>query len=254
MSLLEMLEVSLAPISETYRRPLRLLFLVAFDRLKAAEIGNPLIHHLVVLRHAILLAKADDLNPLVQGGGALTHDLAPVEKVRTADVAAQTDPEEARRLEACRIQHRLLHMREGAAAGQRLMAYVNQITAKALFPEDVIERVFTLNSMHDNPSIGRPLPDEADAHAFRAADRLWQLAEGFAIDMERDQRLPKYAQLETRDLAANRLAAIQDSYAEERLLYPAAAPGFFGRTMFRSASAFDLFSRLVKDRTAEYGL
>jgi hypothetical protein len=254
MSLLDMLEGALSPMAEAFRGPLRLLFLIAFDRLKAAEVGNPVIHHLVVLRHAVLLALAEDLNPLVLGGAALTHDLAAVEKVRTADVAAQTDPVAARRLDAHRVQCRILHMREGAAGGQRMMAYVNQVAGNELFSPDVAERVFSMNSVHDDPTIDRPLPDEPDYHAFRAADRLWQLAEGFAVDMERDRRHPKYAHLGTRDLAANRLADIQRSYAKERRLYPVDAPRFFGETMFRSGTAFDLYSRLVRGRMAEYGL
>jgi hypothetical protein len=254
VNLLDMVDEALSPVGEAFRNPLRLLFLIAFDRLKVAEVGNPVIHHVVVLRHAILLALAEDLSPLVLGGAALTHDSAPVEKVRTADVEAQIDQGAAQRLERRRVQCRILHMREGAAMGMRLMAYVNQVTDNELFSRDVVERVFSINCVHDDPTIGHPLPDEPDYHAFRAADRLWQLAEGFSLDLERNRSHARWAQLSEHDLAAKHLADLKRNYAAERQLYPATASGFFGSTMLRSSAAFRLYSELVQKRSIEYGL
>ena len=134
------------------------------------------------------------------------------------------------------------------------MLFRSEVAGSELFSPELVEQVFSINSIHDDPSIDRPLGDKPEYHAFRAADRLWQSAEGFAIDMARDRLHPKYAGLGERDLALNRLADIERSYAKERLLYPANAPGFFGGTMLRSGAAFDLYSRLVQERRAEYGL
>jgi hypothetical protein len=114
--------------------------------------------------------------------------------------------------------------------------------------------VFSINSVHDDPSIGRPLPDQLEYHIFRAADRLWQLAEGFSVDIQRNRCHPKWAQSSERDLAAKNLAAIQRSYAKERSLYPESAHGFFGKTMFQSVAAFEMYLSLVRERAVEYGL
>jgi hypothetical protein len=255
----------LTPHPRAVRDPLLTLFTLAFNQLKAAERGNPLVHHVVVLDHALLIAKGESLDRLTIGAIAILHDISAVEKVRVADVR-MGGAELAAATEQRRHQHRSLHMREGAALAQRVLLNLNEYYGRIVFTDDMIARVVEVIAIHDNPTIGLPIPgpDMKDretgrmAIAFREADRLWMLSQsGFAVDMDRDRKHPDNAHKLERELAWERLAHVLDRYGEERLLYGDDAGShfggrFFGGTFIRTTSGASLFDHYVTERRQEY--
>lgn len=247
---------TLGPLSDKVREVLSALFLIAFERLKAAEIGNPLIHHLVVLDHAREIATAENLDPLLMGSIALCHDVSPDAKIRVIDVLDQEDPQLMELVEHERIQYRRLHLRDSAAITHRLLLRVNEYFGRVIYNDQAIETIVAVVAIHDNPALGLRIPKEPHAVAFRDADRLWMLSrEGYSIDLARDRAHPKNVNLDLDALASKRLKHILARFAEERALYSGTdGPFFDGSTFFRTARGYQIYLRYVGERCREYGI
>lgn len=233
-----------------------MLFLLSFHELQVAEIGNPVIHHLVVLQHTIEIANEEQLNLLNAGAIALLHDIAPVEKIRIADVIAEQDEIKKHLLEQQRWQHRTLHMRVGSALAQKKLLLLNEYLGKVCYKNNDIEEICEIIRIHDNPSIGIPLSNENKmALAFREADRLWMLSkEGFAWDIHRDiAGIKEYKDIV--QLASARIEHIKERYREERQLYCDPDELFQDHEFFfRTKSSFHMFKKYLNERKIEYGI
>ncbi len=234
----------------------RYLFLLSFDDLKAAELGNPLIHHLVVLQHVITIAQAEYLNLLQAGAIAILHDIAPVEKIRKADLKIDNSEKDKKSFEAKRWQHRVLHMREGSALARKKIILLNKYLGKNLYTDKDIEIICNVISIHDNPSIDIPITrDNRMAVAFREADRLWMLSEeGFNCDLQRDmEKISKVSDNEA--LASNRLKHIIKRFQEERELYDSNDESFQNdRLFFRTKSGYQIYLNYLQERKKQYSI
>ncbi|MFQ5638206.1 MAG: hypothetical protein ACE5IR_09465 [bacterium] len=232
----------------------RFLFLLSFDSLKAAEVGNPLIHHLVVLKHVIEIAQEENLNILHAGAIAILHDIAPIEKIRKADLLGHDDLEVKRLLDEERKQHRVFHMREGSELAREKLLLLNEYLGQTLFSDQDIKVVCNVISIHDNPSIDYPIPKENHlAVSFREADRLWMLSnEGFRCDLERDAGITaKSTQTET--LAINRLNHILKRFKEERKLYNSNDGPFLDDDLFfRTKSGYHIYLKYLSERKEQH--
>jgi hypothetical protein len=182
---LEMLGHALAPLDVGQRTHVvsileRLVMLVFADWIEA-EAGNPVDHHLCVLHHMMLIAAAEeypDSELLRAAAIALLHDLAPIEKITKTMVKEllTLNPEAGAALEVRRISSRTLHMREGSARAQRRLLQLNHSLGRVVFSATDIETICEVIRIHDNPSIGIPIPgSDKLAVAFREADRLWMV-------------------------------------------------------------------------------
>jgi hypothetical protein len=211
---------------------------------------------LIVLQHAIRIAREQDLNVVNAGALAILHDLGPVEKIRKADVELAPDPQEKAVLEQKRRQNRILHMREGSALAQRKLLTCNEYLGRPFFTDDDIEEICEVIRIHDNPSIDVPIPrGNRMAVSFREADRLWMLSErGFAYDLLRDME----ASQENADrpaLAAARLSHVTRRYQQERHLYPPAEGPFPDNSVFfRTKAGHELYLQYAAERRRQYGL
>jgi hypothetical protein len=233
-----------------------LLFTLSFDDLKSAEIGNPIEHQVIVLQHMMEIAQDENLNILVAGAIALLHDIAPVEKIRTADVALEVDDSQKNVLEQKRKQNRILHMREGSEIAYRKLLLVNEYLGSGAFRDEDIDQVCEVIRIHDNPSINIPIPKEnIMAVAFREADRLWMLSEvGFFHDIQRDASKTG-KQGEINQLAAYRLNHVLERYREERKLYSSEQGPFQDNDLFfRTKAGYRIYCRYLEDRRKQYNL
>lgn len=234
----------------------RLLFLLSFEDLKRAEVGNPLEHHLIVLRHMVEIVQEENLNTRNAGAIAILHDIGPVEKIRKADVEARETEDQKRLLEQRRRQNRTLHMREGSALAQRKLLLLNDYLGRIFYRDEDIEVVCEVIRIHDNPSIDITIPkDNHMAVSFREADRLWMLSdEGFACDLRRDKEGIK-GDIDDVTLASKRLDHVIKRYREERNLYSAADGPFQDKALFfRTKAGYKIYCRYVQERKSQYGL
>jgi len=233
-----------------------LLFQLSFEDLKLAEIGNPLEHHIIVLKHMIEIAQTEGLNILNAGAIALLHDIAPVEKIRKADVATGNQNGTDEMLEQKRRQHRILHMREGSAIAHRKLLTLNEFFWQIVYKEEDINEVCEVIRIHDNPSIGIPIAKEnLMAVSFREADRLWMLSDkGFAYDIYRDKKNLR-GEGDSKELASNRLQHVLKRYQEERRLYPTDDISFQDQSVFfRTKSGYTIFKAYLRERKRQYGV
>lgn len=223
---------------------------LAVGDLVRAKIGNPLVHHPIVMGHMLEIAAAEppDAIPFHRAAAlALLHDISAVPKITTQMVAEMRleDPERADALELARHQHRILHMREGSAMAHRILLECNRHFGRSVFVADDIEAVCEAIRIHDNPTLDIPIPREDwFATAFREADRLWMVTpEGIQVDLVRNDRDPS-------DPAAclEQLHKNVARFKKERSLYPdedTEGPFFDDETFFRTDGGGRLFNRLL---------
>lgn len=234
----------------------RLLFILSFDKLKNAEVGNPIEHHLNVLKNMIIISKEENLNLIIAGAIAILHDIEPIKKIRVADVEAEMNEDKKRLLDQQRIQNRKLHMREGSALAQKQLLLLNEYLGKTFYKDKDIDIVCKVIRIHDNPSIGIPIPKENKmAVSFREADRLWMLSdEGFAFDLRRDSEKMK-GNAVNNALASKRLEHVIKRYQEERNLYSNKdGPFQENKLFFRTKAGYRLYQQYLQDRKHQYGI
>lgn len=236
----------------------RLLFIISFNDLKRA--GNPLEHYLIVLEHMIEIAEGEDFtnSEMIHACSiAILHDIAPVEKIREADIGAkELEDDEKRVLEQRRRQNRTLHMREGSVLAQRKLLLLNDYLGRIFYKDRDIDTICEIIRIHDNPSIDTPIPKENHlASAFREADRLWMLSsQGFAYDLQKDMQGIKEP-ISISLLASRRLNHILKRFQEERNLYSVDDGPFQDSLLFfRTKAGHDIFLRYLHERIDQYGL
>ena len=240
------------PENETFR----LLFILSFDKLKNAEVTNPLAHHLIVLKNMIIISKEENLNLLVAGAISILHDIGPIKKIRVADVETEADKDKKKLLDQQRIQNRTLHMREGSALAKRQLLLLNEYSGKVIYTDKDIDAVCEVIGIHDNPSIGIPIPPKNKiAASFREADRLWMLSdEGFAFNLHRDSRKMKDT-TDNRSLASKRLEHVLKRYQQERNLYSNEdGPFQNNKLFFRTKAGYQLYQQYLQERKHQYGI
>ena len=260
-----MLERALEPLDVTQTAGLlavlrRLLMLVFADYVEA-EAGNPVDHHLFVLRHMVSIAcfeKYSDTELLRAAAIAMLHDVAPVEKIPRGRVAELTirDPKAGEALEVRRKSNRTLHMREGSAMAQKRLLQLNHSFSEVVFSEEDIEVICEVIRIHDNPSIDIPIPTTMAglssrmaqiyklAAAFREADRLWMITiRGVYVDIEREAK-----SLEDPELFRKQLEANLERFRDERKLYSESDGPFQDEEMFfRTAGGYTLLQNLLSE-------
>lgn len=234
----------------------RVLFMLSFGDLKQAEVGNPLIHHIVVFQHMVQIAREEDIDMLQAGAIALLHDIAPIKKIRVRDVDLEPDENKRQLLKQQRWQHRTLHMREGSAIAQKKLLLLNEYIGKPIYSDEDIDIVCEVIRIHDNPSIFIPIPKENRlAVAFREADRLWMLSdEGFKCDLRRDlERLND--QSAKNNLARKRLDHIITRFQKERQLYfEEDGPFLDSMVFFRTKAGYTIYQQYLHQRENQYKL
>lgn len=231
------------------------LFQMAYLNLKAAEIGTPIPHVLIVLENTFVITRGTaHQDPLLVGATSLLHDIWPGTKRRKGDEGG-SPAEEARALEQMRMDYRKEHMREGARVAREMMAAVNDYYGRPVFSAETGRGVSDAIEVHDLPSIDVPLP-VGFAREFRQADRLAMLSAegGFAIDMARDHQLVANAGVPDAELARRRVAHVLKRFVEERELYTEADGPFFGGMFFTNRAAYNLCLQLQEARREEYGV
>jgi hypothetical protein len=232
----------------------RLLFILSFDKLENAEVTNPLTHHLIVLKNMLIISKEENLDLLVAGAIAVLHDIWPIKKIRAADVETEEDTDKKRLLDQQRIQNRKLHMREGSALAKRQLLLLNEYLGKIFYTDKDIDTVCEVIKIHDNPSIGIPIPKSNKmAVSFREADRLWMLSDaGFAFDLRRDSKKMK-DNTDNRSLASKRLEHVIKRYQQERNLYSNEdGPFQDNKLFFRTEAAYRLYQQYLQERKHQY--
>lgn len=245
---------ALSTLDEETSQVFRTIFLLSYEDLKRAEVGNPIEHHLIVLEHMICIAKKEKLNLLNGGAIAILHDISPVEKIRVADVETEDDGKEEEEIR--RRVARKLHMREGSGIAQRKLLLTNDYFGTTVFSEVDIDQICEVIRIHDNPSLPVGLPlDNKMALSFREADRLWMLSQrGFAVDLERDKK--KKGNIENSELVESRLEHVLERYHDERYnCYPKVMEGFVNNKLFfRTDEGYRILCCYVKERIEEYNL
>ena len=134
------------------------LFQMIYQDLCEAVLGNPIEHHLIVLRHMLKIAAAEKSPyiPLKQAVAlALLHDISAVRKITTQMVDDERAKDAARgnALELERQQNRILHMREGSAKAHRYLLKLNADLGKVVFDANAIDTICEVIRIHDNPSL-----------------------------------------------------------------------------------------------------
>jgi hypothetical protein len=202
---------------------------------------NPIEHHLVVLSAMCSIAahffrknEWDWFDFKVATTAALLHDICPIERV-TKEIINRASSEERPALEFQRETSASLHMLTGARMAYDLLCqYKSQEPESYSFAE--IKRISDLISIHDNPKLNLPLPDDNLIIALREADRLWMVTPaGIAADLHRksqhgetiDFKNPtEYAKQVVRNLASLR----QEALLYGRTPYDGSAGTFFRTT------------------------
>jgi hypothetical protein len=233
-----------------------LLFILSFDKLKNAEITNPIEHHLIVLKNMIIISKEENLNLFVAGAIAILHDIWPIKKIRVADVETEEDTDKRKLLDQQRIQNRILHMRKGSALAKRQLLLLNKYLGKVIYTDKDMDTVCEVIKIHDNPSIGIPIPKENKiTAAFREADRLWMLStEEFAFALFRDSREMEDNTV-NRSLASKRLEYVLKRYQQERNLYSNEdGPFQDNKLFFRTKAGYRLYQQYLLERKQQYGI
>jgi hypothetical protein len=234
------------------------LFQMAYLNLKAAEIGTPIAHVLIVLENAFVITRgtANQNDPLLVGATSLLHDIWPGTKRRKGDEGGSPGGSPAGvavALEQMRMDYRKKHMHEGARVAREMMAAVNDYYGRPVFGAETCRGVSDVIEAHDLPSIGVSLP-VGFAREFRQADRLAMLSEGgFANDIALDRQLVANAGVPDAELARRRVAHVLKRFAEERELYTETDGPFFGGMFFTNRAAYDLCLQLLEARRAEHG-
>jgi hypothetical protein len=174
---------------------------------------------------------------------ALLHDVSAVEKItkQMVDDAREKSESEGDARELRRKQNRILHMREGSAMAHRALLDLNESAGRVVFDAEEMDQICEVIRIHDNPSIGVPIPRQNWlAMAFREADRLWMATEeGICADLERARKpADDAAYLKQLDRNVSR-------FREERSLYSSTNERFIdGETFFRTKSGHALFVHL----------
>lgn len=184
----KLLMKSLAPNSLPMNWPeglsafLRQLFEECYDYYLAVQEGNPIDHHIVVLRNAIDIAVEENFNQSEINrltSATLVHDIFSVEKMRVGD-------HDSGDYEVERKYSRAEHMFFSSIQASDILAKVN--SNSYLSPTE-IAWIQSVTAIHDNPSAGVPLPFHKLILAFREADRLWMISEqGFKFDLLKNLR------------------------------------------------------------------
>jgi hypothetical protein len=222
------------------------LLAIIYKNLRAATIGNPMVHHFKVLDHMIEITVQEGHSyPMIARGAAtsLLHDVSAVAKITTEMVAEarKKSKQEGDALELRRQQNRILHMREGSAIAHRALLDLNEAAGRIVFDAQDIDEICEVIRIHDNPSIDIPIPRcNWLAMAFREADRLWMVTEdGIRVDLLRkNQSMDDAACLAQLDHNVNR-------FRDERALYTSPDEKFIDdETFFRTDSGHAIFSRL----------
>jgi len=139
---------------------LKALFQRCFQKYSDSQKGNPIDHHIEVLRNAIHIAAGADFGQSqikCITTAALVHDIFTPEKKRKGDEAS-TDEDVARKYS------RAVHMFHSSIHAADAIAQANE--ANFLSPTE-IAWVQSMTAIHDNPSAGVPLPFEEEVLAFR---------------------------------------------------------------------------------------
>ena len=158
------------------------LFQKCFQKYEASQKGNPIDHHIEVLRNTVEIAAGADFGPSeikCITTSALVHDVFAPEKRRKGDEAS-TDEDVARKYS------RAVHMFHSSLQAAEAVALANE---DGFLTPSEIAWVQSMTAIHDNPSAGVPLPFEREVLAFREADRLWMISKpGFTFDLLKDLR------------------------------------------------------------------
>lgn len=156
------------------------LFQGCFQQYSHSQKGNPIDHHIEVLRNAVEIAAGADFGESeikCITTTALVHDILTPEKKRKGD---ETTADE----DAARKYSRADHMFRSSLHAVEAIEAANE--GHFLRPRE-IAWVQSMTAIHDNPSAGLPLPFEPEVLAFREADRLWMISKpGFAFDLLKD--------------------------------------------------------------------
>ena len=261
--MLELLQNCFDPLDQDEREELvpivQSVFQMVFADLQAATIGNPIEHHLVVLRNMMEIAKAQGYSRVElkrAAALAILHDISAVEKITTQQVEElrKTHPGRAQAQELRRQQNRVLHMIEGSAMAHRRLLQLNDCLGKVAFGAEDIRAICDVIRIHDIPSLDLPIPRENElAVAFREADRLWMVHPlGIRTDLRRKARDPDDCQACLKQLEDN-----IERFRQERMLYRGmeANEGPFcdEETFFRTSGGHKLFARLYTEGKEHYG-
>ena len=232
---------------------------IIYRDLQAAEIGNPLEHHPIVMGHMLEIATGEvtlNLSLLRAAALSLLHDISAVPKITTQMVAElrDEDPSKADALELTRQQNRILHMREGSAMTHRRLLELNNSFGQIIFDADDIDAVCEAIRIHDNPSLGIPIPrSDWLAAAFREADRLWMVTpEGIRADLVRKQKDADDCQACLHQLESN-VQRFRDERDLYRSIESTEGPFCDNKTFFRTRTGHAISQRLVKDGRRRWG-
>ena len=226
---------------------------IIFRDLQAAQIGNPLEHHPIVMGHMLKITTGEaslGLSLLRSATLSLLHDISAVPKITTqmVDDLREEDPEKADALDLTRKQNRILHMREGSAMAHRRMLELNASCGRIVFDAHDIDAVCEAIRIHDNPSLNIPIPrTNSLAMAFREADRLWMVTpEGIRADLIRKNKDVRNSEACLRQLESN-----VQRFKDERTLYSSIesteGPFCDDETLFRTGTGHAMFQRLCNE-------
>lgn len=226
------------------------LFEICFDDLKKAEVGNPMSHHLIVLKHMLKIAVAENFSQRhMRRAAALSilHDISAVEKITKehVKVAYKKSKAEGDALEFRRQQNRTLHMRDGSALAQRRLIDLNESFGEVIYDAHDIDAICDLISIHDNPSLDKPIPrSNRMMVAFREADRLWMLSiEGLRSDLKR-----KCIKTPTNKEVLCQFEHNLSRFKDERDLYdPSDGPFVDSETFFRTQEGWRICQQYRTD-------
>ena len=160
------------------------------DKLLNPHIGNPLEHHIYVLRHLMSIAQSQGVSSqdeyLELGALALLHDVCPTPKIPRELIEAAKTPEEKEVLAKPRVANRQHHMSQGSVMAREELLWLRAEGGQ--MSDDAVKRICAIIAIHDNPTIGQPILSSFDPWAvwLREADRLWMMTElGIKVDLTR---------------------------------------------------------------------
>lgn len=251
---------------------LRSLFQQCFKQYAVCVKGNPIDHHITVLKNTMDIAARQtfaqsEIKCITCT--ALAHDIYTPEKKRKGDDASADS-------EATRKYSRAVHMFHSSIRAAEALAEVNQT---GFLNHHELAWIQAMTAVHDNPSAEMPLPFEKDVLAFREADRLWMISvAGFTFDLLKDIRKLLTApdaknecnlEIPDRDtwndfekrqtyidnakndgdqwsvvqkLAANRVTHIGERYEDDAAFYPAAMrEQLHAGTLFYTEAGYELY-------------
>ncbi|HLD25530.1 MAG TPA: hypothetical protein VJC05_00625 [Candidatus Andersenbacteria bacterium] len=221
------------------------------DMLLHDQIGNPIEHHTVVLSNIVEIAMAEfgyeaDELLFFYACLALLHDNCPTPKIPREVIDAAIGDEKKRQLAATRIRNREIHMRDGAQRAGNILEELRQdrtLRFAAMLTNGDVDTICRVIAIHDNPTIGIPLPDDFKAaHILREADRLWMVTNlGIRVDLSRRGVDPDNPDAFLEQAQRN----TGKFMGERQYVYPTVQPGVFqdSRTFFRTTAGYNLYCR-----------